>query len=91
MDDLKMTPARLQLLRAIGAGNVWEEWYNDEPGDVRRGEPVSNVRVTGQVQAMKVAGLCHTDPADANFHVRGIALTDAGAQLLAAHDKETQR
>lgn len=89
--DLKMTPARLALLRAIATDLVWEEWYNDEPGDIDLRVSVRKERVTGRVRVMKIAGMCRTDPSDADLDVRRIVLTDAGAKVLASHDKEAQR
>lgn len=87
MADLTITGTRAELLRAIDGGHVTEDWYTDEPGEIRHREYAGRTtRVTGKVRVMKVAGLCETDPADADLHLRGIRLTDAGRQALADYD-----
>ncbi|MEU8334767.1 hypothetical protein [Micromonospora tulbaghiae] len=87
MTALAITGARAELLRAIAAGKVTEDWFTDEPGEIRHREYAGrDTRVTGKVRVMKSAGLCETDPADEDFHVRGIKLTEAGVRALAYYD-----
>jgi hypothetical protein len=88
---LTITNTRADLLHAIDAGKVTEDWYNDQSGTIRRdafGGQQGTV-VTGKVRVMKAAGLCETDPTDAGSHVRGIRLTDVGRKALAEHDATT--
>lgn len=93
MTTLAITDTRAELLRAIDNGKVTEDWYNDQPGEIRHGAQRGYVGtvVTGRVRVMKTAGLCETNPDDADFHVRGIRLTDAGRKALAEHDATTSR
>lgn len=93
MSTLTITTDRAELLRAIDNGKVTEDWYDDQPGTIRRdafGGQQGTV-VTGKVRAMKAAGLCETSPDDDDFHVRGIRLTDAGRTALADHDATADR
>ncbi len=89
MADLTITGPRAELLRAIDAEQVTEDWYTEEPGEIRQGAHGGRIGtvVTGRVRVMKAAGLCETDPADDDFHVRGIRLTDAGRKALADYDE----
>lgn len=93
MAELAITGARAELLRAIDAGRVTEDWYTDEPGEIRHGAQGGHVGtlVTGRVRVMKAAGLCETDPADDDFDVRGIQLTEAGRTALADYDAKASQ
>ncbi|MEU7978291.1 hypothetical protein AB0B63_07135 [Micromonospora sp. NPDC049081] len=88
MTGLTITPTRAALLRAIDTGAVTEDWFTDEPGEIRQGAQGGHLGtvVTGKVRVMKTAGMCETDPEDDDFHVRGIRLTDAGRKALAEYD-----
>ncbi|MEV1013819.1 hypothetical protein AB0I89_24000 [Micromonospora sp. NPDC049801] len=88
MADLTITDGRADILRAIDAGTITEDWHADEPATIRLGAQGHHwgAVVTGKVRVLKTAGLCETDPADEDFHVRGIRLTDAGRQALADYD-----
>ncbi|MFF0822447.1 hypothetical protein ACFYUR_18960 [Micromonospora haikouensis] len=87
MPDLTITSTRAELLRAIDAGKVTEDWYNDQPGEILHREYAGRTtRVTGKVRVMKTAGLCETDPDDNDMHVRRIRLTDDGRKALADYD-----
>ncbi|MFD6565434.1 hypothetical protein [Micromonospora profundi] len=88
MAAFTLNESRADLLRAIDAGRVTEDWYNGEPGQIRQDAQSGKVGtvVTGKVRVMKAAGLCETNPADAGLHVRGIRITDAGRQALADYD-----
>jgi hypothetical protein len=89
MPNLKMTETRIALLRAIADEKVWEDWYTDEPGEIRYHEYAGRrTRVTGKVRVMKLDGLCETDPADGDLHIRRIRLTKAGAKTLAELGEE---
>lgn len=91
MTTLAITSARAELLRAIADCKVTEDWFTDEPGEIRHRDAGRDTRVTGRVRVMKAAGLCETDPADEDFHVRGIKLTSAGEKALADYDAKATR
>lgn len=98
MADLKMTPARLALLRAVddpntevyastGLGGSWstaDVWIR-VPGEVRR-------KATKRVDELEVAGLVKLAPTGVRYHQpRDYSLTEAGAKVLADLNAKEQR
>ena len=81
--DLKMTPARVALLRAVRDGNVYtlagsgRAWL----GIIGRGR-----EVTSRVDELRDANLISIPADDADLDLQGYAPTEAGAELLAALD-----
>lgn len=91
MADLKLTRARLALLRAIGAGHVshLRGWGRGEKTrDVWKTDAGPNRTVTKACNELNAARLIRTGRATGPsiYSPQPWELTDAGAQVLAAHE-----
>lgn len=91
VSNLYPTPTRVELARSIAAGNVLEYWAAGEIGQIEEKAMGRWWKVTGKVELMRSAGLCETHPDDVFMNARRTALTEAGEQWLAEHDREAGR
>jgi hypothetical protein len=96
--DLKMTPTRIALLRAVAdpgvevaakirRGNSWStaDVFLREPGSGER-------KVTAEVSKLEAAGLVRLGPSGVRYFTpRDYSLTEAGEKVLADHDPNHPR
>lgn len=92
MTDLKLTPARAEILRAVAAGQVkhYRNWGKDpdedcwSPSGYGRGK-----RVTAAVDFLRQAKLIETGPAEhaSMYAPKPWRLTEAGQRWLSEHEE----
>jgi hypothetical protein len=88
MSDLKLTPARLALLRAVERGEVaWYRNFGHEPSSYDWDQPGHRRRVvTAAAEKLFAAGLIAMGrtSSPSYYASRPVVVTRAGAELLAA-------
>jgi len=84
MAELKITKARLELLRSVRDGVVWYSVGSGHGQFTIRREGETWRTVTGQAYELRVAGWIESAPPGASyFSSRAVRLTAAGESLLA--------
>lgn len=92
MTDVKLTPARADVLKGVAAGEVnhHRNWGRDPDEDIWR--PAGDVRrrVNATVGFLRKAGLIRVGPATgpSMYSPQPWQLTEAGEQWLAEHSEE---
>lgn len=91
MADIKLTPARADVLRAVSRGEVkhHRSWGHDPDEDVWRPATGGRKKVTAAVNHLQQAGLVVEGPAEhaSMYAAKPWQITEAGEQWLEANDQ----